>query len=115
MNGDEFIQQVGQRIRQLRTEAGMTQALLAEKSGISNEFISRVERGLAAPSLLSLRRIADGLAIPIGELFVFDAAPADPHLHGFSPAITEFIAETGTEGQDVLLRVARFLLRSRTG
>jgi transcriptional regulator with XRE-family HTH domain len=59
---------LGVRISQLRLEAAMTQAKLAEKSNLSIDSISRIERGDRAPSLESLEKIAEALGIDPAEL-----------------------------------------------
>lgn len=54
---------IGEEIRKLivstRSEMGMTQKELAEKSGVSQANISRMENGNYHPSLAVLKRIAD--------------------------------------------------------
>ena len=45
---------IGKRISELRKEAGLSQAQLAEGIGLSSEYISRLERGINAPSVLSI-------------------------------------------------------------
>jgi transcriptional regulator with XRE-family HTH domain len=62
---------LGVRISKLRLEAGMTQAKLAEKSNLSIDSISRIERGDRAPSLESLEKIAEALGIDPAELLNF--------------------------------------------
>jgi len=64
----------GTRLRELRVAAGLTQAELAEKAGISVNFISLVERGLKSPTLSTMERLAAALKVPIIELFRFDSA-----------------------------------------
>lgn len=49
------------RLSMAREEVGMTQKELAEKTGIYQADISRIERGLANPSVSTLKRLADGL------------------------------------------------------
>ena len=44
-----------------REVTGMTQKELAEKTGIYQADISRIERGLANPSVSTLRRLAEGM------------------------------------------------------
>ena len=44
-----------------REEAKLTQKDLAEKTGIYQADISKIERGIGNPSLLTLKRLADGL------------------------------------------------------
>jgi transcriptional regulator with XRE-family HTH domain len=63
---------LGRRIYGFRKQNGLTQAALAEKSKISNEFISAVERGAKLPSLEVLERIATALRVEIKDLFNFD-------------------------------------------
>ena len=57
---------------QLRNKAGMTQARLAEKTNLSVDSISRIERGERAPSLDSIEKIANALKIRLSELLNFD-------------------------------------------
>ena len=61
--------QLGRRIRALRTERGLTLSGLAGRVGITRSFLSSVERGLAYPSLLVLRSIAAALEVPVFLLF----------------------------------------------
>jgi len=67
----DLLKRLGNRIRYLRNRAGVTQAQLAERVDISPEFMSRVERGLKAPSLDSANKIADALGITLSDLFDF--------------------------------------------
>lgn len=48
-----------------REVAGMTQKQLAEATGIYQADISKIERGIANPSLLTLRRLAEGMGMEI--------------------------------------------------
>jgi transcriptional regulator with XRE-family HTH domain len=62
---------LGNRIRHLRNRAGITQAQLAERVDISPEFMSRLERGIKAPSLDTAAKLATALGITLSELFDF--------------------------------------------
>jgi transcriptional regulator with XRE-family HTH domain len=62
---------LGKRIANLRKAKGLSQEGLAAKAGYSTEFISLVERGLNAPSVAGLARIAKALKVEIKELFDF--------------------------------------------
>jgi len=44
-----------------RRAAGMTQMQLSKKTGVSQCDISRIETGLANPSVKTLKRLAEGL------------------------------------------------------
>lgn len=62
---------LGDRLRGLRKEQNLTQAALAARAGIGNEFISRLEHGHGSPSLDTLGKLASALRVPISELFEF--------------------------------------------
>jgi transcriptional regulator with XRE-family HTH domain len=62
---------LGKRIADLRRANGLSQEKLAAKARYSTEFISLVERGLNAPSVAGLDRIAKALRVEIKDLFEF--------------------------------------------
>jgi transcriptional regulator with XRE-family HTH domain len=62
---------LGKRVAELRKARGLTQEELAERSGYSVEFISLVERGVNAPAVAGLEKIAKALKVPIKDLFDF--------------------------------------------
>ncbi len=66
---------LGARIRVLRHRKGLTLRGLADAAGVTESFLSQVERGLASPSISTLRRIAAGLGESIGSLFDDDGEP----------------------------------------
>jgi transcriptional regulator with XRE-family HTH domain len=57
-------------LRRLRNEKGMSQEELANISGFHRTYLSLLERGLKTPSLETLRKISQGLEIPMHQ-FVF--------------------------------------------
>jgi transcriptional regulator with XRE-family HTH domain len=71
MNIDDckFLQQVGFRIRELRSSRGLTQAQLAESCGLHRTFIGSVERGERNIAILNLRLIAKTLRVSLADLF----------------------------------------------
>jgi transcriptional regulator with XRE-family HTH domain len=60
---------VGQRLRAIRIARRRTLREVAERAGLSESFLSQVERGRASGSIASLRRIADGLGVSMADLF----------------------------------------------
>jgi transcriptional regulator with XRE-family HTH domain len=68
---------LGAHIRRLRHARGMTLVRLAEATDLSHPFLSQLERGLAQPSLSTLRRIAVALETSPIELIAAADAP-DP-------------------------------------
>ena len=61
---------VAERLAFARDSVGMTQCRLAEETGIYQADISKIERGIANPSLLTLQRLADGMDMEIVIEFV---------------------------------------------
>jgi transcriptional regulator with XRE-family HTH domain len=65
---------LGARIRVLRLAQGATLRALAAQAGVTESFLSQVERGVASPSIASVQRIARALGTSIAELFAADEA-----------------------------------------
>jgi transcriptional regulator with XRE-family HTH domain len=65
---------VGERLRAIRGMRRCTLRTVAERSGLSESFLSQVERGRSNASIASLRRIADALGVSVSDLF----EPAGP-------------------------------------
>jgi TRAP-type transport system periplasmic protein len=74
---EERIQQrVGARVRELRQAAGITAVVLAERTGISQGQLSKIENGKAALSVKVLARLCRVFDRPVGYLFQsFDEMP----------------------------------------
>lgn len=71
---------VGKAIRHARETAELSMRALASRCGVSQPFLSQVERGAAAPSLSTLYRIADALGTTPADLLPSHAATAEPVL-----------------------------------
>lgn len=59
---------LGQRLRTLRQQKGLSQERLARHAGLSGKFIGEVERGEKSISIDSLYHVAVALDIPLREL-----------------------------------------------
>ena len=66
---------VGERLRIIRTIRRCTLREVAERAGLSESFLSQVERGRASASIASLRRISEALGISIADLFEPNGLP----------------------------------------
>ena len=64
---------MGERLRALRRERGMTMAELGQATGLTSGFLSQLERDLTSVSLSSLARICAVLGVRFGD--VLDEAP----------------------------------------
>ena len=58
------------KVKLARTSLDMTQESLAERIGVSTNHISKIERGLANPSLSTLNRLAGGMGLKLKIEFV---------------------------------------------
>ena len=70
--GEKIEVDLGARIRALRLARGDTLRKLAAQAGVTESFLSQVERGVASPSIASVQRIARALGQSIAELFATD-------------------------------------------
>jgi transcriptional regulator with XRE-family HTH domain len=59
---------LGQRLRSLRKQRGLSQERLGQKANLSGKFIGEVERGEKSISIDSLYHVAVALEIPLREL-----------------------------------------------
>ena len=54
----DFLQQLGQNVRQTRAVRGMSRKVLSQTSGLSERYIAQLESGQGNVSILLLRRVA---------------------------------------------------------
>jgi transcriptional regulator with XRE-family HTH domain len=92
---NEHVRDLGLFIREQRRTAEVSLRQLAKQAGVSNPYLSQIERGLRKPSAEILQQIARGLRISaealyvqagilderVGGIEVSEAVMADPHLH----------------------------------
>jgi transcriptional regulator with XRE-family HTH domain len=60
---------VGESLRRLRAESGMSMRTLAKSSGLSANALSMIERGRTSPSVSTLYKLADALGVPVTAFF----------------------------------------------
>lgn len=63
-----LVHHLGEAIRDLRKEAGMSQTVFGEKCGFYQTYLSRVENGSANPTINAIEVIAKALGITVFEL-----------------------------------------------
>ena len=71
---------LGSKLRAVRRSRGKTMQQIASEAGLSVGFVSQVERGIAVPSIASLRKLAAALEQPVGNFLEVSSTelPADP-------------------------------------
>lgn len=87
MDADRVLRELGQRVRQRRSQQGLTLKELAARAGLSMRFLVQVEAGRGNPSVRSLAALAGALDLPLTAL-----------LEGGSPATRPIIALLGLRG-----------------
>lgn len=92
---------IGERLKRIRKEKGLTQKELAGriKGKIDYTYIGKIERGEQLPSLKILKKISEGLSVPLSYFFV-EKEVAD--LLGMVPEELKEIA--ANEGKRAILR-----------
>lgn len=69
--------QLARRLCHLRNAQGLSQAAVAERMGIADTYLSRLERGLITPTLPLLERLARALNVKLHRLFLFDGVKSE--------------------------------------
>lgn len=80
---------IGERIRALRLDAGMTQEELAQRIGLKKQNISRYENSRVEPNIRTAKRIAEALGVSLEEMAVgvtVSETPISSELEQFSSA-----------------------------
>ena len=66
---DEILRLFGERLREIRTERGLTQEQLAEAAGVDRNYIGQIERGERNVALVNIVTIAGALKVQPADLF----------------------------------------------
>ena len=62
-------QRIAARVRELRSQRGLSLEALAARAGVSRSMISLIERGESSPTAVVLERLATGLGVVLAHLF----------------------------------------------
>jgi transcriptional regulator with XRE-family HTH domain len=103
----DTVENIGQRIRQLRESRGMTQSQLQARSRVSRSYLSRIESGQMTPSLGTLEKISEALGVGLNRFFVPESNGEtlleDPFIQGLRPFLRQLDWE---QWQSILKRLA---------
>ena len=69
-DGKTVVESLGDYLREQRTSARLSLRQLAEMAGVSNPYLSQIERGLRKPSADVLQQIAKALRISAEQLYI---------------------------------------------
>jgi XRE family transcriptional regulator, aerobic/anaerobic benzoate catabolism transcriptional regulator len=74
---NDFLEQLGQRVRTMRALRGMSRKVLAKVSGISERYIAQLESGKGNVSIVLLRRVSNAMGAHLEDLIPSAEAAAD--------------------------------------
>lgn len=90
---------LGNAIKHLRQQKGIKQNLLAEKSGITQTYLSQIENNLKEPNISTLKVISKNLNVPLPVLFflAIDSDDIEPEKRNafkhLAPSINSMVSE----------------------
>ena len=88
---EQTVEDIGSYIRSQREQAQVSLRQLAKTTGVSNPYLSQIERGLRKPSAEILQQIARGLRVSAEALYVragiLDERPASPEVAAVVDAV----------------------------
>lgn len=103
---------LGNRIRQLRKNVKYTQADLADKAGLSTNFIALLEKGKRSASVDTLYRISKVLKVELKELFDFPEKKTKAHVA--TDELVKFLKRKSADDIDVVKEIAVIIFRGKS-
>jgi transcriptional regulator with XRE-family HTH domain len=88
------VESLGDYLKEQRVSARLSLRQLAEQAGVSNPYLSQIERGLRRPSAEVLQQIAKALRISAEQLYV-RAGILDPDEDAAGSVELAILADTG--------------------
>lgn len=103
----DVVKRVGDRIRRLRKDKGLSQEQLAELSGLHTNYVGQVERGEKNLTIETLQKVVVGLGVSLEEFFRY----LDPMKRKDTLGqIVEMLSERSAQDQVMALRVLQTVL-----
>jgi len=78
---------IGERLRFYRQAKGKTQAVVAGLAGLTEDYLSQIERGLKTPTLPLVHRFSKILGVRVSELLGESATEHDERVHPVGYAV----------------------------
>jgi XRE family transcriptional regulator, aerobic/anaerobic benzoate catabolism transcriptional regulator len=100
---DAYLRRLGERVRTLRNQRGMTRKALAGHAKVSERYLAQLEAGLGNGSIVLLRRISRAIGLPVTQL-VNEGAEPPLDLVLLSQFLERLSPPALAEARDMLLR-----------
>jgi transcriptional regulator with XRE-family HTH domain len=105
---------LGLRVARLRADRKMSQRELAEAAGITEQALSRIENGVRAPRVDTVRRLSEALRVSVGA--ILDEGKTKPAPKGLRPdveKITELLHDVSHDTVRLARRLVEVLVDER--
>jgi XRE family aerobic/anaerobic benzoate catabolism transcriptional regulator len=100
---DAYLHRLGERVRTLRNQRGMTRKALARHAKVSERYLAQLEAGLGNGSIVLLRRISRAIGLPVTQL-VHEGSEPSLDLVLLSQFLERLSPPALGEARDLLLR-----------
>lgn len=107
INKADIKHKLGKTIARIRTEKQLTQEAVAERLGIGNEALSRIERGIVEPSITRIFELANILDCSVAELL----GEASPILQDHLIELAQGLSTLNVQEQVFVLRTSSDLIQ----
>jgi transcriptional regulator with XRE-family HTH domain len=101
--------EIGQRVKAIRLQKGLTQAALGEAIDKAFETISNIERGKTAPNFSTLSDIADALGVPMREFFADDGQVLSDRRNELILKLNTVVAQMDDDQLQLLVKLGNAL------
>ena len=103
----------GDRIRELRTERGLSQEQLALTAGITPAYLGLVERGTRNATVRVIERLCHAMNVSLASFFAADSTPS-PGIDETEQQLLGQLSILTDEEKSVILQTVRSVLQLRT-
>jgi transcriptional regulator with XRE-family HTH domain len=87
------VKTVGNRLRRLRKNLGLSMRELAARADVAASFVSRIEAGKASPTIMTLQKLLEALGVEVVEFFQQEDAPDPARQVVFKHADMQILSE----------------------
>lgn len=109
MSEKKLAEVVGENIHTRRRKLGLTQEAFAEKIGVWQDSISRIENGNTSPNFEKLQIIADTLGCSVVDLFRVPGDKLEEHAAEFIDLIKPFSPRAQQQMLNMVAQMAKML------
>ena len=102
-DSDAYLRRLGERVRVLRNQRGMSRKVLAQHAKVSERYLAQLEAGMGNCSIVLLRRIARAIGLPVTQL-VHEGAEPPLDMVLLSQFLERLSPPALSEARDLLLR-----------